>query len=71
LFATIFKSRKDDVPLWKSSPLVLLQAVERNNGMQTLKQVENNAELTQIRLKYTGEDWYVQDVSGRPPRIEQ
>jgi hypothetical protein len=71
LFATIFRSRKEDVPLWKSSPLVLLQAVDRNNGMQTLKQVEKSAEHTQVELRYTGENWYVQDVSGRPTRIHQ
>ncbi|KAL5120193.1 hypothetical protein ACEQ8H_002019 [Pleosporales sp. CAS-2024a] len=48
LFATIFKSRTMEVPLWKTSPLVLLHSVEQNNGMQTLKQVEKESRRTKF-----------------------
>jgi hypothetical protein len=65
LFATIFKSRKGDVPLWKSSPLVLLHSMERNNGMQTLDQVEKVSRDTRVQLQFTGENWHLQDVTGR------
>jgi hypothetical protein len=63
LFATIIKSRRANVPLWKSSPLVLLHSMERNNGMQTLKQIEKGAEETRVQLQYSGENWYLQDVT--------
>jgi hypothetical protein len=65
LFATIIKSRKEDVPLWKSSPLVLLHLMERNKGMHTLKQVEKGAKRTQVQLQYTGENWHLQNMTGR------
>jgi hypothetical protein len=65
LFATIVKSREANVPLWKSSPLVLLRLVERNNGMQTLKQVEEEAKETRVQLQYSGENWHLRDVTGR------
>ena len=65
LLMTIFKSRKGDIPLWKSSPQVLLHVMERNNGLQTLKQVDKGAKNTQVQLVYTGENWHLQDVTGR------
>ncbi|KAI8931461.1 hypothetical protein NX059_011787 [Plenodomus lindquistii] len=63
LFTTIFKSRNEEVPLWKSSSLVLLHTVEHNNGMQTLKQVEKGAKYTQVQLQYTEQSWHLQDVT--------
>jgi hypothetical protein len=64
-FATIIQSRKEDVPLWKSSPLVLLQTLNSDNGMQTLKEVKTAAKQTQVRLQHTGENWHLQDVTTR------
>lgn len=63
LITTIFKSRKEDIPLWKSSPLVLFHVAERNNGMQYLNQVDKEARETQVQLKYTGENWHLQKVT--------
>lgn len=65
LFGTIVKSSNMNVPLWKSSPLVLLHSAERDNGMQTIKQVTKEAEKTKLQLQYTGQSWHLQDVTGR------
>lgn len=65
LFTTIFISRKADVPLWKSSPLVLLHANERDNDIQTLKGATEDAETKQVQLQYSGENWYIEDVTGK------
>ncbi|KAH3917227.1 hypothetical protein HBI56_120650 [Parastagonospora nodorum] len=64
LFATIFKSKNMEVPLWKTSPMVLLHTTERNNGMQTLKQVDQESHHTKVKLQYTGENWHLQEVTG-------
>jgi hypothetical protein len=64
LFATIFKSRNMEVPLWKTSPLVLPHLTERNNGMQSLNQVEKESQRTRVKLQYTGENWHLQEVTG-------
>lgn len=60
---TIVRSRRGDRPLWKSSPLVLLQVADQNNGMSTLKRVEKEADCTQVQLKYTGENWHLQSMA--------
>jgi hypothetical protein len=39
--------------------------MERNNGMQTLDQVEKLSKDTQVQLQFTGENWHLQDVTGR------
>ncbi|KAH7094363.1 hypothetical protein FB567DRAFT_556016 [Paraphoma chrysanthemicola] len=63
LLATIWKSRRQDIPLWKSSPLVLLQAADQHNGLQSLRSVDKNAKKHDVQLKYTGENWYLRDVT--------
>jgi hypothetical protein len=62
LFSTIVTSRKADTPLWKSSPLVLLEAMDLSNGMQSLEQVKLEARNTRVKLKYTGENWHLQNI---------
>lgn len=61
---TVAISRRGDRPLWKSSPLVLLQVADSNNSMNTLKSLEKEANTTQIQLKYTGKNWYLRGVVG-------
>jgi hypothetical protein len=65
LFATVFRSRKADVPLWKSSPLVLLHAVEPDNGVQTLEKTGKDAKEKQVQLQYSGQNWFLEDVTGK------
>ncbi|KAI1507121.1 DUF3176 containing protein [Pyrenophora tritici-repentis] len=50
LFSTIVTSGKADMPLWKSSQLVLLQATNSSNRMQSLDQVELEARSTRVKL---------------------
>lgn len=61
--AMVLKSRRGNRPLWKSSPLVLLQVADRNNGMNTLKRIEKEADRTQVQLKYTDENWHLQSMA--------
>ncbi|KAF1937071.1 hypothetical protein EJ02DRAFT_477847 [Clathrospora elynae] len=63
LFSTIFTSRKTETPLWKSSPLVLLRAMNRSNSMQKLGQVEDDAKNTRVLLQHMGDHWHPRDVS--------
>ncbi|KAF2027809.1 hypothetical protein EK21DRAFT_102269 [Setomelanomma holmii] len=63
VFATVVKSRDEKMPLWKSSPLVLLHAAEQQNTTTTLKGAEKDAKKQQIQLQYNGEHWYLEDVS--------
>lgn len=63
LFATIATSSKADTPLWKSSPLVLLEAMDPSNRMQSLDQVKMEAWDAHVKLQYTGENWHLQDTS--------
>jgi hypothetical protein len=63
LFSTIVTSSKADTPLWKSSPLVLLEAMDSSNRMQSLNQVELEARSTRVKLQYTGENWHLQNMS--------
>ncbi|KAL6703032.1 hypothetical protein ACN47E_010308 [Coniothyrium glycines] len=65
LFITFVKSREAHTPLWKSSPLVLLQATNRENEMGKVEHVEENAKKTFVQLKYTGETWHLEDVTNR------
>jgi len=59
LIGTIFDSAARDTPLWKSSPLVLLRAMDRENNMRSVDQVEEEARSTAVELKYTGKGWYL------------
>jgi hypothetical protein len=63
LFSTIITSSKTETPLWKSSPLVLLEAKDPSNHMQSLDQVELEAHNTPVKLQYTGENWHLQNMS--------
>ncbi|KAF2727672.1 hypothetical protein EJ04DRAFT_581854 [Polyplosphaeria fusca] len=63
LFSTVFKSRNEGVPLWKSSTLPLLHCTDRGNGMNELGKVEDDAAVRKVDLKYTGEDWVLQGAS--------
>ncbi|EUC48596.1 hypothetical protein COCMIDRAFT_33877 [Bipolaris oryzae ATCC 44560] len=62
LFSTIVTSSKADTPLWKSSPLVLLEAMNSSNRMQSLIQVESEARGTAIKLQHTGGNWHLQTM---------
>jgi hypothetical protein len=63
LFCTIVASSKADTPLWKSSPLVLLEAMDSSNRMQSLNQVKLEARSTRVKLQYTGKNWHLQNMS--------
>ncbi|KAF2027807.1 hypothetical protein EK21DRAFT_114443 [Setomelanomma holmii] len=39
-FATVIKSTKQEVPIWKSSPLILFHAADDGNGIHSLKEAE-------------------------------
>lgn len=65
LFATVIKSRKVDTPVWKSSPFVLLHAADHNSSISSLKQAKTVAKRRQVQLQCTGENWHLQDVTGR------
>jgi hypothetical protein len=65
LFATKIESRKADLPLWKSSSLVLLHCAERDNGRQTIKQMEKESDKTKVQLHYTGQSSHLYDVTDR------
>ncbi|KAJ5057850.1 hypothetical protein J3E72DRAFT_344558 [Bipolaris maydis] len=62
LFSTIVTSSRADTPLWKSSPLVLLEATNSSNRMQSLDQVESDARGTCIKLQHTGDSWHLQNM---------
>ncbi|EUC35735.1 hypothetical protein COCCADRAFT_90217 [Bipolaris zeicola 26-R-13] len=62
LFSTIVTSSKADTPLWKSSPLVLIEAMDPSNRMQSLDEVESEARGTCIKLQHTGENWHLQNM---------
>jgi hypothetical protein len=63
LIFSIVTSSKADTPLWKSSPLVLLEAMDLSNHMQSLNQVKSEARSTRMKLQYTGENWHLQNMS--------
>lgn len=66
LFATLFflvtfaKSRNAKTPIWKSSPLVLLDASNKYNTMDRVVHVEERSEHDKLRLEYTGQNWYLE-----------
>ncbi|KAF2712999.1 hypothetical protein K504DRAFT_370562 [Pleomassaria siparia CBS 279.74] len=51
-FSTIFATRRD--PLWKSSPLALLHAMDGNKTNSSMKQMEEEAKQTRVRFAYPG-----------------
>ncbi|PSN65754.1 hypothetical protein BS50DRAFT_397207 [Corynespora cassiicola Philippines] len=64
LFGTIFRTASQETPIWKSSALVLLRCMDRENNMNYLDEVEDKARNTAVELKYTGENWYLQNTTG-------
>ncbi|PSN65746.1 hypothetical protein BS50DRAFT_677115 [Corynespora cassiicola Philippines] len=63
LFTTISGTISQNVPIWKSSPLVLLRCMDRGNDMSYLNEVEEKARKTGVELKYSGENWYLQNLT--------
>ncbi|KAH7116112.1 hypothetical protein B0J11DRAFT_584144 [Dendryphion nanum] len=60
-FLTTFaRTRNAQSPIWKSSPLVLLECMNKHNAMDRIKNVEKSSEKNRVQLKYTGENWYLQ-----------
>jgi hypothetical protein len=51
-FATIHATRHD--PLWKSSPLALLHAMNPRNGMDSTEEMEREAKSLKVRFERRG-----------------
>ncbi|KAF2741367.1 hypothetical protein EJ04DRAFT_480683 [Polyplosphaeria fusca] len=64
-FAMLVETRRVDAPIWKSSPLALLQTMHPDNKMETLKEIEQDAQRTSVRLRYNGEMWQLRETTRR------
>jgi len=66
LFTTIWKSSKENTPLWKSSPLVLIDCTDKDNQLGMMRQIKRQMRGTHVQLQSTGKgpgnNWYLEQV---------
>lgn len=63
LFITLWRTRDNKVPIWKSSSLVLLQCMLADNGLGWNREVDKNGEKSRVKLRQTGKGWQLVDTS--------
>lgn len=61
LFTTIWLSRKNDAPIWKSSTLAVLKRMDSSN-VSTLKDMQKDGERKTVRLFSGGEGWQLREA---------
>jgi hypothetical protein len=61
LFGTLWRTKDSGVPVWKSSPLVLLQCMFSNNGLGWRTEAEKQAEDSCVKLRQSGRGWQLVD----------
>ncbi|KAF2002616.1 hypothetical protein P154DRAFT_561786 [Amniculicola lignicola CBS 123094] len=59
LFCTIIVSGEGSIPLWKSSNIVLLHIMDRNNRLGYIHEVMQEAERDRVEFVDTGENWHL------------
>lgn len=62
LFGTALKSWYSNVPVWKATPLVLLQCMSANNGYDSARDIVKKAEGRTVRLKEEAGGWQLVDT---------
>ncbi|KAF2110118.1 hypothetical protein BDV96DRAFT_584389 [Lophiotrema nucula] len=62
-FATVIVSRRSDLPIWKSSPLVLLHAKDGRNKMASFVDVDRQAKSTSVELRHKGDGWCLRETT--------
>jgi hypothetical protein len=63
LFITLWRPKSNDVPIWKSSSLVLLQCMLTNNELGWSREVEKDGEDSRVKLWQRGKGWQLVDTS--------
>ena len=63
LFTTIFWM--GDAPIWKSSPLILLQIRDKNNPFNSLKDAREAAEKEKVKLVRSEDGWWLRRTAKR------
>lgn len=62
LFLTIWRTKDKNVPIWKSSPLVLLQCMDPSNNLAWEREVRKEARISRVQLRQ-GENWQLVNTS--------
>ncbi|KAF2000384.1 hypothetical protein P154DRAFT_534730 [Amniculicola lignicola CBS 123094] len=63
-FLAVAGSRREDTPIWKSDPLVLLDAKKSKNQMGSYKDVAQEAKSTSVELIDQADGWYLKETTG-------
>jgi hypothetical protein len=63
-FVTVLGTKRSDIPIWKSNPLVLLQIKDEQNKMEDLRSIDNEAKKINTELRYRAGGWSFRGTIG-------